>query len=129
MTLFTGSDNSLLSKRYEFSRIFKALVPFWKNWFNSSDINWSSDITVSPSSTRVILYVIFRFSEKKRLNSFPEFFQSFYCHIFLTNQDYWNTSCVLFYTTCCNSFSVSCTFLMIQVSFFKTKSFVNLTFS
>ena len=30
--------------------------------------------TVSSSSTRVILFVIFGFSEKKMLNSFPECF-------------------------------------------------------
>ena len=34
MTLFTESDNSLVSLRYKFSRIFKALVVFLKNWFN-----------------------------------------------------------------------------------------------
>ena len=31
MALFTGSDNSLVSIRYEFYRIFKALVAFLKN--------------------------------------------------------------------------------------------------
>ena len=34
MTLFTESDNSLVSLRYKFSGIFKALVVFLKNWFN-----------------------------------------------------------------------------------------------
>ena len=63
--------------RYKFSRIFKDLVKFLKNWFNSSGINWLSDITVLSSSARVILSVIFRFSEKNK---------KFYCHIFLANQ-------------------------------------------
>ena len=88
MALFTASDNSLLSIRYEFSRIFKVLVALWQNWFISSDINRLSDITVSFSSARVILFVIFCFSEKKDRIVFQN------SHIFLTNQDYWNTSCV-----------------------------------
>ena len=62
MALFTGSENSLLSIRYAFFRISKALVALLKNY---SDINRLPDITVSSSSTRVILYVIFLFSEKK----------------------------------------------------------------
>ena len=62
MALFTGSENSLLSIRYAFFRISKALVALLKNY---SDINRLPDITVSSSSTRVILYVIFLFSEQK----------------------------------------------------------------
>ena len=52
------------SIRYEFCRIFKLFVAFLKKEFNSCDIDWSSETMVSLSSTKVILFEIFLFSEK-----------------------------------------------------------------
>ena len=115
-----------LSIRHEFSRIFKALVVFLKNWFNSSDINWTSDIAVSSSSTRAILFVIFRFLKKKRLNSFPKcFIATYFWRIKITE----NLLAFFSKTICCNNFTISCNFLAIHATFLKNKSFVNLTFS
>ena len=75
IVLLTGSAMSLLlSTMYVFSVIPRFFVAFLKKLFISSATTLSLDSMTSFSFTSVILLTISRFSEKKRLNVFPECF-------------------------------------------------------
>ena len=93
IALFTVPDNSFIpSIRYEFSRIFKSLMAFSKNWSSSSDVSRLSNDAGSLPSARVTFFAIFLFPEKM----FPEkiFFPERFFVTYFISVIYWKKFCV-----------------------------------
>ena len=92
IALFTVPDNSFIpSIRYEFSRIFKSLMAYSKNWSSSSDVSRLSNDAGSLSSARVTFFAIFLFPEKmfREKKIFTErFFVTYFISV------YWKKFCV-----------------------------------
>ena len=105
IALFTVPDNSFIpSIRYEFSRIFKSLIAFSKNWSSSSDVNRLSNDAVFLRSARVTFFAIFLFPEKM----FPE--KKFFPERFLVTNFYFSNllkKVLRSITIYCNSYFVS----------------------